>query len=150
VGKLLAPTEARALVEGMADLEPLLRALEAPDTALVRAGQAGCRHLVGSLLESQANRQDGPWSEVLARVSRRLDQGIVYAVQALLYRLTRQIGDVGMTQDAALGIASRSLLTYALEQKEEGRPFLHGGTEAICRTFGSDPMASAEAIRQLL
>lgn len=50
IGKLIGPSVAAALAQGLSELEPLCRALEDGDVDVQRAAESALRHLVGMLL----------------------------------------------------------------------------------------------------
>jgi hypothetical protein len=92
----------------------------------------------------------GPWCELVERISGALRPSTAYAVRALLVTLCEHSETFTPEQRAAAGAAARRLLDFAWTSGPRD-PWLVGhAIESVCRTFGSDPVASAGLLRRAL
>ncbi|MGD0232000.1 MAG: hypothetical protein ABSC19_16870 [Syntrophorhabdales bacterium] len=154
IGRLVGPAVAAELVATVTDLEPLFSALDDAATKGRTAGEQGIRHLVGALLAgSNAKGQllgpgAGPWCELLERTSRNLQLSTAYTVRSLLGKICEQPDLFTTEQRADAGKCSRRLLDFAWSQPRRDRFLVINSLEGVCRTFVSDPAASAGLIRR--
>ncbi|GIX08262.1 MAG: hypothetical protein KatS3mg115_2665 [Candidatus Poribacteria bacterium] len=155
IGKLIGPSVAAELTGTLSELEPLCAALEGPDAQDQNAAEQALRHLVGALLAGVHGAcllgpGAGPWCELLERVSRNLRPSVAYTVRSLLATMCDNPEGFTRAQRAAAGQTARRLLEFAWSQvPRDGWLVIHA-LQAVCRTFESDPPASAALIRRCL
>lgn len=156
IGKLIGPSVAAELTRTLSDLEPLCAALESSDAQVQGAAEQALRHLVGALLAGVPGAANllgpgaGPWSELLERVSRNLRPSVAYAVQPLLMTLCDHPEEFTPAQRTAVGQTARRLLEFAWSQVPRDSWLVIPALQAVCRTYESDPAASAALIRRCL
>lgn len=155
VGKLIGPAVAAECSRTVAELEPLLTALEANAPDMQDAAEQALRHLVGALLagtaaETLAGPNAGPWCELLERVSRSLRLSIADTVRSLLTTLCDRPEIFTPEQQTAAGLSARRLLEFAWSQVPRDSWLVVHALRCVCRTFESDAEASASLIRRSL
>lgn len=156
IGKLIGPSVAAELTRTLSDLEPLCAALEDSDAQVQSAAEQALRHLVGALLAGVPGAARllgpgaGPWCELLERVSRNLRPSVAYAVQPLLMSLCDHPEEFTLEQRIAAGQTARQLLAFAWSQVPRDSRLVVSALQAVCRTYESDPAASAALIRRCL
>lgn len=156
IGKLIGPSVAAELTRTLSDLEPLCVALEDPDAQVQSAAEQALRHLVGALLAGAPGAARllgpgaGPWCELLERVSWNLRPSVAYAVRPLLMNLCDHPEEFTPAQRTALGQTARRLLAFAWSQVPRDSWLVIPALQAVCRTYESDPAASAALIRRCL
>lgn len=155
VGKLIGPSVAAELTRGLPDLEPLCVTLDDPGSANQAAAEQALRHVVGALLAAPASIRvqgpgAGPWSQFLERVSRDLRPAVAYPVRSLLATMCEHPEDFTPEQRNAAGQTARRLLEFAWSHTPRDAWLVIHGLQCVCRTFESDPAASAALIRRCL
>jgi hypothetical protein len=155
VGKLIGPAVAAELALSMQDLEPLCATLEKHDEEKQKIAEQALRHLVGTLLaiaESTplAGPDAGPWCELLERVSQSLRLSVAYAIRPLLATLCDRPEVLTLDQRTRVGCTARRLLKFAWSQSPRDSRLVICALQCVCRTFESDPTASALLIRRCL
>jgi len=156
IGKLIGPSAAVDLVRTVADLEPLLAKLNAPDETTRRLGEEVLQHLVGAVLVAPRDKHPligpfaGPWAELAERVSRNLHISSAYALRSLLTASCEDLNGCTPDQLASLGVASRGLLELAWATPRRDEWLVNLSMQCVCRTFDSDPVRSAALIRRAL
>jgi len=155
VGKLIGPTVAAELATSMQDLEPLCAALEEDDEEKHGPVDDALRHMVGALIagagrETLAGPGAGPWCELLERVSRSLRLPVAYMLRSLLTTLCDYPDSLTPEQRGAAGMSARRLLEFAWSQVSRDSWLVIHALQCVCRTFESNPAASASLIRRCL
>jgi len=151
VGRLIGPAVAAELSQTVAELEPLLTALEANVPDMQDAAEQALRHLVGALLTRIGDETlAGPWCELLERVSRSLRLSVASTVGCLLTTLCDRPKVFTPEQLTTAGLSARRLLEFAWSQMPRESPLVVPALQCVCRTFESDPAASASLIRHCL
>jgi hypothetical protein len=156
IGKLIGPSVAAELASGLYDLEPLLLVLENPRSGDLNAAEQAIRDLVGALLARAPSEarlfgpEAGPWCELLERVSRISRSPVACSVQPLLSIICDHYEDLDCEQRAAAGLTARRHLEFAWSQTIRNRWLIIRALKCVCRTFESDPTASAALIRVCL
>lgn len=156
IGKLIGPSVAAELARTLPDLEPLCTALDNSGSAGHAAAEQALRYLVGALLAGAPKDtrllgpDAGPWSELLERVSRNLRPSVAYAVRSLLSAMCERPEEFTPEQRAAAGQTSRRLLEFAWSHTPRDSWLVIHALQCVCRTFESDPAASAALIRRCL
>lgn len=158
IGQLLGPSVSVELARSSSDFNPLYMALESGDTDLQLAAEKAVTHIAGSLMAMQidiAGSSAGPWCQWLAEVSGRMQSHSLGAVRALLRTVTvdfdLQSGEQHTPEQfTAVGVASRHLLTYALDKPEFARSLVPVAVPAIRDTFASDPVVSETLLRKVI
>lgn len=156
IGKLIGPSVAAELAHALPDLDPLCTALDDSSPENHTAAEQALRHLVGALLAgapgevSLVGAGAGPWCHLLERVSRSLRSHAAYTVRSLLSSLCERPEEFTPDQRNATGHTARRLLEFAWSQaRRDGWLAIHA-LQCVCRTFESDPSASAGLIRRCL
>ena len=156
IGKIIGPTVTAELARTMADLEHLCIALEADDGETQEVAERALRHLVGALLAQEdvgnlVGPDAGPWCELLDRVSEKsLRKSVAHTVRVLLTTLCEHVENFTPAQKEAVGRAARRLLKFAWSQVPRDRWLVVHALQSVCRTFDSDPQASASLIRRTI
>jgi len=156
VAKLIGPAVAAELARTPSDLEPLCAALESANKQLRASAERALRHLIGALIARVpdapplAGPDGGPWCDLLERVSRAFRPSTAYAARILLVTLCERPELLTPAQRSAAGQTARRLLEFAWSQElRDGRLVVHA-LQCVCRTFESDPAASAALIQRCL
>lgn len=157
VGKLVGPSVAAGLIQRAEDYRPLIERLERGDADARRQGELALRHLTRTVLISQGNLarplvgpSAPPWSELLEQASRRIEE-TAYSIRPLLMRIGDLAENLTTEQRVSVGLAARRLLEFAWSKEESPDKWLVGhAVQAVCRTFESDPTASAALLRRCL
>ena len=139
-----------------ADLEPLLWRVETRSTAGVSAAPAwAMTELVGALnLDENADRvrRGGElWPSVARRLSENLGaewDPVAMAVCLLVKLLSPHAGQLTHTQRCDLGAVARRLLGRAWANARWRPGVASVALAGVCRTYGSDPAASADLLRR--
>jgi hypothetical protein len=156
IGKIIGPSIAADLARELPDLEPLCISLDDPILANQSAAEQVLRHLFGALLASPPNEfpllgpSAGPWCQLLERVSRVFRLSLAYTVRPLLSAICERPSDFTCEQRIAAGNTARRLHEFARSQMPRDNWLVIHALEGVCRTFESDPMASAALIRSCL
>ena len=156
IGKLIGPCVASELSRALSDLEPLLASLEGPDAAIQNAAEKALGHIIGALLARGSDEMKllgpgaGPWCELLERVSRSLKKPMAYMARSLLKAICSRPEDFTPEQRAATGQTARRLLEFAWAHSPMDSWLVIHALQCVCRTFESDPAASAVLIRRCM
>ena len=156
IGKLIGPAVGAERVDTLFDLEPLCTAIESTSQATVTAAEQALRHLVGALLAAIPTEQSlvgpdaGPWCDLLERVSRHLRAEVAYTVRSLLSTLCDHPEAFTSEQRASAGKAARRLLEFAWTKVPRDQWLVIHALQTVCRTFESEPTASAALLRRSL
>ena len=156
IGVVIAPGVAAQLIESLADVESLLTALDATDTARQTAAHDVLQHLVGARLAAGAFGASIPndrrlvWTEIAAALAARLCIRTAFSVRNLLMELCEKPEHFNDAQRASAGTAARALLNWSLDAPQHDRYLVRTGISAVARTFASDPVAAEGALRSLL
>jgi hypothetical protein len=154
IGRLIGPAVAAELAGELLELEPLYTAIESPDTATRTTAEQALRHLVGALLvvstgeKPRVGPDAGPWCDLLERVSRHLRTPVVSPVRSLLATFCDHPETLTAEQRASAGKTARRLLEFAWAQIPRDQWLVIHALQAVCRTFESDPSASASLLRR--
>ena len=109
----------------------------------VQAGpQASKRPLVGSTAP--------PWCEILEICSRTLIASVAYEIRPLLLEICAHPDKLTPEQLILAGITARRVLEFVWSEGPRDKWFVIHALEAVCRTFESDPAASAALLRRTL
>jgi len=156
IGKLIGPSAAVDLVRTAADFEPLYARLNAADETTRRLGQEVLQHVIGAALVAPSDKYPlvgpnaRPWSELAERVSLNVGPSSAYALSSFLTAACDSRGEWTSAQLALLNVASRRLLEYAWASPRQDEWLVARALESVCRTFSSDPTASAALLRRAL
>ncbi len=151
--KLIGPAVAAALIADPRDYEALVGALRSEDASARGGAAEALRYIVGSILapsQPPARPLVGPdappWCDLLEQVSRNLDLVVAPIVRPLLAAVCDDPANLTEVQRDLAGQVARRTLSYAWERDEEWLSTV--AMRAVCRTFESDPAASAALLRQ--
>ncbi len=157
IGKLIGSSVAAELITHHSDYEPLFAMLEGADSTFNNIAEQALRHLIGALLAAPPppNRplvgpNAPPWCELLERCSRSGRLPVAYTVNLLLSTICEHPEQLTSNQQNAAGITARRLLDFAWNQAPPERWLVTHSLQAVCRTFESDPPASAAILRRCL
>ncbi len=156
IGKLIGPSVAAELAQGLEDLDPLCTSLDQFDSEIQPVAEQALSHLIGARLAGIPSDMPvvGPnaslWCLLLERVSRRLRRAVAYKVRPLLSTICSHSEDLTSEQRVAVGLTARRLLEFAWAQSPIDNWLVAVALETLCRTFESDSSASAALIRSCL
>lgn len=151
--KLVGPTVAADQVSDAGDFAPLLAALSGQDEFEREAVERTFQHLVAAVLTEPPGGLDGnmsPWCHLVESVSQDLRPAIGHAAASLLIRLTEAGKALTEEQTRACGTAARALLEFAWAQAPRDSWLVTISLQVVCRTFASDPDASASLLRRCI
>jgi len=157
IGKLIGPTVAVALAKDTAGFAPLVRGLSNTDVRIRETSEKVLRHVAGAMLVAATDSKEElvgpaapPWTELLDQFMSDARQPTMYALRPVLLTMSdhHQLFTEGQLHFA--GRVARRLLDFALTQEPRDSWLVIGGIEAVCRTFESDPEASAALLRRCL
>jgi DNA-binding transcriptional ArsR family regulator len=156
IGKLIGPSVAAELARSLSDIEPLCVALDDSTHENQNAAEQALRHLVGALLAGVHHEvtlvgpDAGPWCQLLECISRSLRSPVAYAVRSLLSTICDRPEKFTSDQRIAAGCTARRLLEFAWSQAHRDGWLAIHALQCVCKTFESDPTASAALIRRCL
>lgn len=156
IGKLVGPAVAASSATRLEDLLPLADALHHPMPDAQDVAGRALRHLINAIIaapnpsEALVGKGAGPWIAFSELLSQRPTPQIVAALRALLPHLYGHPDRCTGPQLDDLGRAARRLHTLAQSQEPRDGWLVTTTTKAVCRTFQSDPEASAALIRAAL
>ena len=147
VGKIIGPVIAAELITQILDYAPLLAALEETKQDARDVGERVLRHIVSSLLASSPNSLQplmgaGLWCELLERIS-QLKHLPVEPIRILLSAVCEKPGLFTEEQRLYAGKAARRFLEFTWQQSSRQLRLIIYALQGVCRTFESDPIASA-------
>ncbi len=93
---------------------------------------------------------EGPWCDVLERLTRDMSEQTAFSARVLLTAICQKPAELSPEKRAAAGLAARRLLEYAWTRQSRNSVLVEFSLEAVCRTFESDPAASAALLRRAL
>jgi len=156
IGKLIGPAVSAELAKTLSDLEPLCVAFEDSRPDIQNAAAQVLRHLVGALLVRPPSEVQllglgaGPWCDLIERLSRNLRPPVAYAIRPLIVTLCEHPEAFTTDQRLAAGKAARRLLEFAWSHTSRDQYLVVHALQCVCRTYESDPEASAVLIKQSL
>jgi KaiC/GvpD/RAD55 family RecA-like ATPase len=156
VGKLIGPSVAAKSADSLADLELLCSSLEQKDGKISNVAEQAIRHLIGSLLADTPTdarligTNAGPWSHLIERISRSLRPSLAYIVRGLLLQLCERPEELSTEQRNLTGRSARQLFEFVWSHEPRDGWLIIHSAQCVCRTFESDPVASARLIRRCL
>ncbi len=156
IGKLIGPSVGVELAGELSDLEPLCAYLNSADEARRSAAEQALHHVIGSLLAAPPLERllvgagAGPWCDLLERVSSSLRGRMAYTVGSLLAKLCEHPDAFTPGQRVAAGKTARRLLGFSWEHASRDQWLVIRALQAVCRTFESEPAASASLLRRSL
>jgi hypothetical protein len=154
VARLAAPMAVAELAVTIADLQPLLDALQID--ADRRTAESFVRHLVGALLflnsagKGLAGSAGDPWASLAERLSRAITDETADALRPLLFKLTERPEELTPEQLSEAGAASRRLLEYAWQRTPRLGFLVVTAITTTARTVASDPSSTATLLRRAL
>jgi hypothetical protein len=157
IGKLIGPTVAVDLAKDRAGFVPLVHGLSNTDVRIRETSEKTLRHVAGAILVAATDSRDKlvgasapPWAELLDLCTDDPRIATVYALRPVLLTMCEQPQLLTEQQRHFAGRVARRLLNFALSQETRDSWLVIGGIEAVCRTFESDPAASATVLRRCL
>lgn len=157
IGKLTGPTVA---VESAVDTDgfaPLVDCLFSPDVRSRETAEKALRYVMGALLVNGIESpeflvaQNAPaWGSLMDKCTREVRLETIYSVRPVLLTMCQHWDTLTRTQLFVAGRVARRILEFGLSRTERDSLLVAGGIEAVCRTFESDPSASALLLRQCL
>jgi len=156
IGKLIGPSVAAELARGMSDLEPLCAALKDSKIETQKTAEQALRHLIRALLagipeaKPLLGPEAGPWCDFLECISQKLREPLAYPVSWLLMAMCEKPEVFTPEQRVLAGQTARRLLDFAWSSMPRDRWLVVHALQCVCRTFESDPVASANLIRRCL
>lgn len=93
--QILGPAVAASLIRRVADVEPLLEALQSGDAATRERAERCVEHLTGALLASDRAAEllsgpDSPWPAIVERLSAHMSAAVAYSVRRLLQLMIQE------------------------------------------------------------
>lgn len=154
IAKVIGPGVATDLAHQIHDLEPLCELLEIGSDSEREAAEGAFTHIVGALVTGPANGPPligegaGPWCELIERVAGQLTMPRAYPVRTFLTVACDQPALLTEQQRLATGKAARRLLAFSWDATPRQRWLIVPALETVCRTYESDPAASATLLRR--
>lgn len=154
IGKLIGPSVGAELANELSDLEPLCVAIESTNPATRTTAEQVLRYVVGSLLAASPSEPPlvgpgaGPWCDLLERVSRNLRPQVAYTIGSLLSAFCEHPETFTPEQRVAAGKTTRRLLEFAWARTPRDQWLVIRGLQTVCRTFESEPAASATLLHR--
>ena len=157
VGKLIGPTVAAELGQSVQDFERLLVDLDSTIPERIETANEVLRHLVGAIVtwrntsvRPPVGPSAGPWAAVIERASRSSHESVQYTIRVLIATVCEEPEALSPDQMGAYGLAARSLFRFAWTRSPRDGWLVISAIQAVCRSFPSDPAASADLIRRCL
>lgn len=157
IGKLVGPTVAAELGGVAQDLERLLAEIESGIRDRVETASEALRDLVGALVtwggaggRALAGEDAVPWAEVAERASRVRDTSVQYTLRVLLLTVCEKPQLLTPEQMHAYGLVARRLFEFAWDRSPRDGGLILSAIQGVCRTFASDPTASAILLSRCL
>jgi hypothetical protein len=157
IGKLIGPSVAAEFISEISDVELLVRRLNDADPEVCAAAEQALRHLVRALLSAPSDPRRPligvgapPWCELLELCSRTMRPPIAYASRSLISTMCDRPEAFTSDQRQLAGAVARRLLEFAWAQSVRDQYLVIHGLQVVCRTFESDPVASATLLRRSL
>jgi hypothetical protein len=156
IAKVIGPSVAAEVGRELSDLGALTSSLGAGDASRRSAAETVLAHLVISLVVASAPDREpvgeraGPWCDLAELLSRDLRDRVAFPLSNLLVALCERLEKMSRAQLVAAGQAARRLLEYAWSRPQRERHLVVGCLRNVCRTFSSDPEASAGLLRKAI
>jgi hypothetical protein len=154
IAKVIAPAVAMRAVT-VTDLDPLLTALRSLAASERVPAEGVLRHTVGALLAAPRSERAlvgataGPWAELASQITTIGTPAGFDVAWRLLSVIVKSAADLLPAQMTAAGVAARAVFDRCYSNPVSD--WLRGlSVELICRTFQSDPSASATRIRKVI
>lgn len=155
VGQLIAPAAIAEQAETLADLQPLLNALQ---SSAPRQGAAELilQHLTGALLAAvkagvpAIGPDAGPWMALAEVLSQIGTDAAMNTVRILVQAGTEKSGELTTEQLTQSGAAARGLLDFAWNHAPRIEQFIIAGINGVAKTIASDPQATVRLLRRAL
>lgn len=93
---------------------------------------------------------EGPWCEVLERLTRDMSDQTARSARVLLTAVCGRPEDLSSEKRAAAGLAARRLLEFAWARVPRDEVLVEFSLEAVCRTYESDVASSSTLLRRAL
>lgn len=146
IGKLIGAAAAAARVEGISDLEPLVRRLEGPASFERKAADEILRHMLAAVnvggRGTIVGPAGGPWAPFIERVTREPRVEVVEAIWAVLSHLFEKPNELTPLQATAAGQTARRLLEFERTRPEPNRWRASQLAQWVARTYSTDRIAS--------
>jgi hypothetical protein len=157
IGKLIGPMVAVESAKVIDGFEPLVSALSSEDVKRREVAEKALRHLTGALLVAGTSSKGSlvgliapNWAGLMDRCMTETRAAIAYSVRPVLLTICMTPEALTDKQRHSAGRVARRLLDFALAREPRDSMLVLAGIEAVCRTFESDPAASAEILRRCL
>lgn len=151
IGRLIAPAHAASHATSLNCFRPLMDALEGEAANAREVAGHAFKLMAGAIICEVGERESaGPWPALLRWMASRLTGETVFAFRGLLYSEIERSADSGNKGSSDLGESARGLLRFAWAHQPYNSFLARNGLRFTCRTFTSDPTASASLIRQSL
>jgi DNA replication protein DnaC len=158
IGKLVGASVAVEFMREVESFAPLMRVLSSEDVRQRELGEKAYRHVTGGLLvlaapisiTSVIGDTAPPWLELLDQCTATMSLSLVYSTRPVLWTVCGRSELFTDSQRYHAGRIARRLLEFALAHDPRDATMVIAGLETVCRTFESDPAASAVALRRCL
>jgi hypothetical protein len=158
IGKLVGASVAVEFMREVEDFAPLFRVLSSQNVRQRESGEKAFRHVAGALVmlatsESITSVLGGaapPWLALLDRCAAPISAILAYSVRPVLWTICARSELFTDQQRHHAGNIARRLFEFGLAQEPRDTSLVIAGMETVCRTFESDPAASAALLRRCL
>jgi hypothetical protein len=157
IGKIIGPTAAVESAKSIDGFAPMVQALSSADVKRREIAEKALRHVTGALLvgaTASPGSLSGPsapaWAELMDQCTTEMRAATAYSVRPMLHALCDRPESLAEEQMRFAGRVARRLLGFALDQEERNSLLVISGIQVVCRTFGSDPEASAAVLRRCI
>lgn len=145
--RLVGPTVGAERLEHLADVTPLIAAIDRGDAQAVFALRhvIGARAAAGLPTRPLADADLRFWAQLAVELSRRITQETVYPLRILVWGLSSERDRLDEDDLSALGVSSRALLDWAWSQVAAPQQELQVALEGVARSCTSD-LAATDAL----
>lgn len=158
IGKLIGASVAVEFMREVEDFAPLFHTLSSEDVRLREAGEKAFRQVAGALvvlttsesITSVIGAAAPPWVALLERCTAPMNVSLAYSVRPVLWTICARSELFTDRQRHQAGNIARRLFEFSLTQEPRDTSLVITGMETVCRTFESDPAASAALLRRCL
>ena len=158
IGKLIGSTVAAEFGAYIENFTVLINALKGENIYRREIAEKAFRHLTGALLVDTSTdsiskvigNNASPWCELLDICTLPMHTSLVYSIRPLLWILCKNSDLFTEDQRNYAGRIARRLLAFSLSLEPRETSLVISGIETVCRTFESDPVASAKELRKCL
>lgn len=158
IGKLIGASVVVEFPLNFENFTPLILALSSKDIQQRVAAEKAFRHITGALLviatQFSIYRLIGsdapPWCELLDKCTPLLSVDLAYSIRPILWTICGKPDIFTEEQRYHAGSVARRLLDFALLMEPRDPTMVFAGIETVCKTFESEPTASAKLLRQCL